>query len=309
MNDLKRILPPKRSNEKVAESLAIIKARIKQKEGRVKLQYRTILPTTVIAAILLIWSFSVSPSIDQITATSSSINKIYFVENFNTEPIFNLNAWYYIDTEQVKTTKEIIFLEQLGEDLRTSTEIDSAKNRNASSDYLLLFEDGKKQYLQFYSTFDDNRETGFVKDCVTQQILQLTDQRKQSLHDMNLKYRENNNFFNNFIKYLFSVIGICAFLLLIKKFTGYFPFQSNRPNKKRYFFYGLGAYLYVSIFLRGTSIYLFGTTHAIFIICAIFIPYAIYFLRNFKLTDRVRSMWELPLLLALLFFIGVIFSL
>ncbi|WP_274307159.1 hypothetical protein [Solibacillus daqui] len=289
---------PIRTSEQQMHSLNQIKGKIKHRQRFQKLQLIGTSFTAIALIFILMTLFTTkSEPLSNQAAASASLQKAYYFSNHSEQPVVNIDKWYYTSKSKI-ANKDLDLLVQLAKQVSQSKQLyDEQKLPSAYRDFILLYDDGTKRYLQYWTTIINDRHEQFVMDAATKKMYELTSTESVQLQ----KITRGSNIFVNLVKLVTFVLVITVALSVCLRFNllGNTKKQTSMKVWKK-FVMGLGAYMYVVI-VQGLSLYYFGALNALFFGVLLFLPFVLYHWRQFGKSNYQISTW---VLLIIAFVIG-----
>lgn len=298
-----KLKAPRRNETKQAQSLMQIKHKIRKQQVVSKAQYAVTLTATLATIFILVWSLVSAPnSVHERFTTASGggpeLKTVYMFDNFSVEPLYAIDAWYYPDKLKLEKDDKA-FLKSIGEELRISSNYNSRELPAAVNDFLLNYEDGSKQYIQYWSTLDDQGKYQFAMDAETKQVINLTSTQQSLFEDI---VQDKGSFLFSLLKIPLFLLGALLLLYIFDRFNLLGESTKAKFSRKP-FIKGISIFTYYVI-VQGTSLFLYDTTHGLFVISMLMLPFIIGSWRSYGKNNYTTSLWTLPLLA--LFFIYVV---
>lgn len=310
MNEMfNKLKAPRRNKTQQAQSLTQIKHKIRKQQIFSKAQYAVTLTATLATVFILVWSLISAPNAPHVKFMSAAggdmdIKSIYKVENYSTEPIFAIDAWYYPDKMKMTDAEDKAFFSEIAQELKQSDKYKMKELPVAINDYLLIFKDDSKQYIQFWSTIVDDRKYEIVMDAKTKQYIELTgNQHKELL----LLANQKGSFVFPLIKLVLFMLGLFLMMYLFNRFKLLGESTTEKLLRKP-FLKALGMYVYYWV-VQGTSLFLYGTIHGLFVISILMVPFIIGSWRSYGKSNYTTSLWTLPLLALFLVYVVIVIRL
>ena len=288
----KKLLAPRRSSVQQANSLLSIKRKVKM---RARFQRLQVIGTTIttVALLLIIFTMFISnpATVPNHAATSVTLHKAYHFSNFGEEPVANIDKWYYTSKTNIKNGDLRILADVAEKTMRSTQLYEGNSLPSANRDFLLFYEDGSKQYLQFWTMAKHDRHEQFVMDAATKQVYELTNAESTQLQKLS---NDSQIILDsiNFIIFMFVVYAavlVCLRLNLLRN-TEYF----SRVKAWKIFALSFGIYIYTTI-IKGFSLYYFGAMNGLFIGSLLFLPFVLYHWRQLGKSTYQVSSWVLPI--------------
>lgn len=288
----KKLQAPKRTLEQQTQSYKHIKSKIKLRARYQRLQViGTGMATVALIFVLLTMLINNSTIVPNHAASSAPLEKAYYFTNLSAEPIEDIDKWYYTSKTKI-APQDLKFLAQIADNTIQATRVYEGDGLPpASRDFLLFYDDGAKQYLQYWATTINQRQEQFVMDVATKQVYELTEAESAQLQKLSRELR----IVSEILKLVIFGLVVSAALLVCLKFNLLGSTEKfNRTKKWKPFLLGIGFYVYATI-LQGVSLYYFGAENGLFVASLLLLPILLYHWRQLGKSHYQVSTWVLPI--------------